>query len=471
MVRFKKDGIEWCLVERGIVSALDFDPLVEGRRHYWVREYGSGKLFIKRFNEKGAVGRLRNLIRPRGKVEYAVANQLKTLSIPTPRPLGFGKGRSCSLSIQEWVDGEDFLTVFNRSTDRLPLLRDLSSALLSLKEGRVLHNDLHTRNILTSRDASYLIDLHKSRIKHRFGRADELQNMCHALSSIYSDMTEEEKASFFRLYGVDHIRPLAEKALSRLRTGWVERKKKRAFNSTSLLEAERDEVRLRQAADKGHGHFVSNLKQDKKTRVDRFSDHIRKTYKNTRRLKKAWRNHITLEYMDLCLVPKPFYVRKAGWGRRGFVAMEDLGPQGDLLSRFLDRNYDGMDRHAMLLFIGRLSSFFIFLLRHGIAHRDTKTSNLFVLHDGALRLLDVEDILFESPVSNARLTAMLVQLNKSLPKRVTIEYRLRFLSTVAKAISLTREARKKLLNVVRKESLEDVILYDGLSGPVIESWD
>jgi hypothetical protein len=218
------------------------------------------------------------------------------------------------------------------------------------------------------------------------------------------------------------------------------------------------------------GQFVQNLKQDRKTQVDRFSDHVRKTYRNERRLTKAWKNHVALEYAGLSVVPRPFYVKTARFRSRGFVAMEDLGSRGEEISRFIDRNYDGMSDGDVRRFIGRFSTFLVSLLRRGIAHRDMKATNVFILDDGTFRLLDVEDILFESPVGTDRLATMFVQLNKSVPRRISDGYRLRFLSTVAQGGGLTKDERRGLLKQVRERSLADVVAYAGVSGLVTEKW-
>ncbi len=470
MEHIEKSGIEWYLAEPLPVDILDIGPLPGRRRQYWVREYGGGKAFIKLFNEEGPIGALRNRFFSRGKREYEISLRLQCLSLPSPRVLGYGIGSTCSASIQEWMEGVDFLTAFQGSSDRIALLSELSSLLLSLKRARVRHNDLHTRNILVSEKGSCLIDLHKTHIKGTFRQVDELANMCHALSSIYPEMGEEERKAFFDSYGNPAIRGPAEAGLTRLRANWVKSKKKRAFRSTSILAAHGGEVRVKAAADAAKGALVGNLKEDRKTRVDRFADHVRKTYRNRRRLTRAWENHVTLEYMGLRIVPKPFFVRKVRLTSRGFVAMEDLGARGEELSRFVDRNYERMKGREMGALVGSFSAFLLSILRRGIAHRDLKTSNVFVLGDGSFRLLDVEDVLFETPVNKERLATMLVQLNKSLPGRVAASYRLRLLAGVAKGLSLTRDERKALLRSVREESLRDAIAYTGVSGFVIESW-
>jgi tRNA A-37 threonylcarbamoyl transferase component Bud32 len=465
----KKDCIEWYLEDDRLLSILDAGFPSDERRPFWVREYDGRKAFIKLFREKGVMGALRNALSARGQREFNIGLRLRELAIPTPRPLGYGKGRMCSASIQEWKDGKDFYTLFCESTNRSQLLHTLSSLLITLKRKGVRHNDLHLRNIIVSHGIAHIIDLHKTSIKRTFTLSDELTNMCHALFSIYPDMTEPERALFFQPYGDMAIRPLAEARLTRMRSDWAHRKKKRAFSTTSLLQANGSVVRIKGTAEEG-GHFVDNIKRDKKTEVERYSSHIRKVYRNRRKLKSAWENHVALEYMELAVTPRAYYVKRPSLGARGFIAMEDLGQKGEDLSRFLDSHYLEIAQSKETgHFIERFSSFLLLLLRREISHKDLKTSNIFVLRDGSFRLLDIEDIRFEG-IRRDFLNDMMVQLNKSVPKRVRMSHRLRFFSRVTAGLSLSRPERKALLRSIRQESLRDDIVYVGVSGTVRETW-
>jgi hypothetical protein len=466
----ERNGIEWRLDDQRLVEALD-TPLLSGdRRPLWIRDYGGGKAFIKLFREKGLIGALRNWISPRGQKEYETALRLRGLAISTPRPLGYGKGRMCSASIQEWKEGKDFLTLFGQTPDRSQLLQMLASLHTTLKKEGVRHNDLHLRNIIVCLGVAHVVDLHKTAIKRFFSLSDELNNMCHSLFSIYPDMTEEEKTAFFAFYGNTDIRTGAETELTRLRADWAWRKKKRAFKSTSLLQADGLTVRIKEVGEARDCHFVESVKKDRKTQVERYSDHVRKVYRNRRRLKRAWANHVALEYMELEIGPKPFYVRKASLGRSGFVAMEDLERKGEDLSRFIAANYGRLSMSGEIKpFVDRFASFLLLLFKWQITHKDLKTSNIYYLWDGSFRLLDIEDICFDA-FRGDYLKDALVQLNKSVPKIVRTDDRLRFLSRLSKGLSLPRSERKALLRSVREESLRDDIVYVGPSGTVRETW-
>jgi tRNA A-37 threonylcarbamoyl transferase component Bud32 len=451
MYAVRKDGIDWHLEDQASERLLEPEFLAEGRRPCWTREYGNQVAFIKLFREKGVIGAIRNRLWPRGEKECRTASRLRDLSIPTPRPLGFGKGRMCSFSIQEWVDGTDFLTLFQQFPEkRIDLLRLLTSILLKLKKGMVRHNDLHLRNILVSTDnVPFVIDLHKSKVKRRFTPSDELANVGQALHPIYHEMAEEEKVVFFALYGDPALRVAAEREILRLRNNWVRSKHKRAFKTTSVLLAEGDRVAVRAAATRAEDALIECLKDGAKTRVERHSDHIRKIYRNRRRLKKAWRNHVALEYMGISVAPKPYYVQRAFLTGKSFVAMEDMGPKGEVLSRYLEGSYGTMTSSEARQFMERFSLFLLSLFTRSIAHRDLKPSNIFVLRDGGFRLLDVEDILFQ-PITPDRLKRMLSQLNELVPGTVGASDRIRFLIAVSRGLPFLTDGARALARFIEK---------------------
>jgi hypothetical protein len=170
--------------------------------------------------------------------------------------------------------------------------------------------------------------------------------------------------------------------------------------------------------------------------------------------------------MGLKVVPGPLFVERASVLRRGFVAMEDLSGRGEELDRFLDREYDRMDgrqRHALS---DEFAHFLTQLFKKSVFHRDLKACNVFRLCDDTFRLLDVEDVGFCGP-SEEDLEGMLVQLATSVPSRISISDRLRFLARLTRGLPLDRKA---LLERVAAISSGHDVVYEGVSGLRIESW-
>ena len=279
----------------------------------------------------------------------------------------------------------------------------------------------------------------------------------------YKDMTEDQRARFFEAVGRPDLRPAVEAALKAQWGAWIESKKRRGFSNTSKLAVKGRRVYIRGSEEEGRGAFAGLLKKDRKVRVERRTDHVRKVYGRRRRLKRAWENWAALEYVTGDIVPRAFYVERPPFFGKGFVAMEDLGGRGEELDRFLDRRYDAMETARRRAFIGSLACFLGRLLDMGIVQKDLKACNVFVLDDG-FRLLDVEDIGFHAPQEDD-LLAMLVQLNTSVPRRIRASDRMRFLLGLARVFPFDK---KRLSRRVAEGCAGAEVVYEGVSGLIRE---
>lgn len=467
MKEFRIKGMKWLLEDEGLSVVLEQLPEVsDARRHYITVPYKNGKIFIKTFVEKGVFGVLRNRTVPRGKKEYQIEKRLASIPIRTPKCLGYGVSRKHSCVIQDWIDGEGFVHVFFRHRSREELLSALAELLGRLKENGVCHNDLHLDNVLVSEGVLYLIDLHKTKVKDAFSDKDELANLTHALTMIYEGLDEKEKRLFFERYGNLGIQKSVEGEIARLRKKWIGNKKKRAFQETSKIVRRGKRLYIAGMEDHGKGAFVQTLKSDKKVKVERYSDHIRKIYKGRRRLEKAWKNHIALLYLNLAIIPQAYCMKLPSLFSDGFIAMEDLGDKGKELDRHLDGLYDDLDTAQRHRFIDAFSGFMKRVIGQGIVHNDMKGCNVFVVNNNDFFFLDIEDIVFED-TDEAVLLKMLVQLNNTIPKRIPVSDRLRFFAQLTRSLNVDR---KRLLKDIIQESLKGEIVFEGVSGLMREKW-
>ena len=419
MYTFKTAGTTWFLEDRSlerVVEQLGREP--KEKRAHFTWEHPGGKVFIKFFQEKGLSGLIRNRILPRGKKEYELSKRLRSLSVPTPKALGYAVTEHGSSVIHEWIEGESLIAWKYDSTKRPQLVSVLVPLLEKLKTTGLRHNDLHLGNIVEASGQLYLVDLHKASLKKNFTFADDVSNVSHALAMLYDGMDEKEKAWFFNRYGGDALRSSVEQELARLKQRWITRKAARAFRTTSVLVASRGRVTVRGMEEKTRGEYLSTIKKDRKVMVERYTDHVRKIYAGRRRLHRAWKNHVVLEYMRFFIAPRPYCLQQASVSARGYITMEDLTGKGEELDRFLDRNYDGMSRAERDGLIDGLSSFLVSAFIKGIIHRDLKACNVFVLQKGAFLFLDVEDLEF-SGFDDAALKRMLIQLNTTIPRRIS----------------------------------------------------
>ena len=459
--------IRWFLKDEALVDFVK-EVSCEGavKRGHFVFEHAEKKIFIKFFKEKGFCGLLRNRVSPRGKKEFYLAGKLILLSIPTPEPLGYGISDTGSYVIQEWIDGNTFVDAYAADIEKNTLLLQLSAFLNELKLHRIRHNDLHLNNIIVHKGRLYLVDLHKMKIKNTFSLSDEISNLAHAITMVYQDLNEEEKKTFFQQYGEKDIRAPLEAELRRLRRRWIMKKMERAFDDTSTMAKDGNYVYIAGCEGYGKGTLCSVIKEDKKVKIERYSDHVRKIYRNKRRLNRAWKNHIALTYLNLRVAPRAFFVKRPSLTEKGFIAMEDLAGRGEELDRYLDREYDRFSVHERRMFINTLSAFFVHAIKQWICHRDVKACNVFVLRDGGFVLLDVEDIVF-SEMDAESLKRMLTQLNTTVPKRISTGDRIRFFLKLSIPLNMKN---KTLFREIMTESLKSEIVYEGVSGLNVDQW-
>ncbi|MGD9578436.1 MAG: lipopolysaccharide kinase InaA family protein [Syntrophorhabdus sp.] len=467
MKSYKINEVEWFIKDEGLIPVLQDIVIPEdSRRSYVNARYRGGQIFIKSFSEKGLPGFIRNKIASRGKREYSLGNWLLSRSIKTPEPLGYGISRMGSYIIQQWIEGESFLAAFKASGCRSELMAKLAALLKELKSHHVRHNDLHVENILVSGNELYLIDLHKMRIKGSFTVQDEVSNLSQVLADTYGYLDTDEKVTFFTNYGNPGIQETVEHALDRLADRWIRKKKERAFQETSMIVSRGNRFYRAGMENRATGELQSVLKADRKVKVERYTDHIRKMYVNRRRLERAWRNHMVLAYMNLSAAPTAFYVELPGDSLMGSITMEDLHGKGQELDRYLDGTYDVMDAHEKRQFIEKFSGFLLMITRKKIVHKDMKACNVFVLHDGGFMLLDVEDIRFRA-LDEEALKRMLIQLNTTIPGRIATSDRIRFFLQFTSPMKLNKRA---IFKAVVRESTKREIVYEGVGGLKREEW-
>jgi len=468
MREFSSKQFTWFLEDDRLLPILkDLTHPRGERRSYRVYESHGQKVFIKTFSEKGVAGRIRSLFAPRGKKEFIIAGRLASIGIPAPIPLGYGIGDRVSAIAEGFIEGTTLLMLMKEDPDREKLLNQLADFLLLLKENKVRHDDLHLDNILVSGMVFHLIDLHKVSIRRSFSDDDELANLTHALGTIYYDISPREKGIFFSRYAAGpEMRKKTTDAVEALRGRWVVNKMTRAFRDTSVVRRQGTDLFIRGREECAGCAYVATLKSDRKVKVERFADHVRKTYSGTKRLKTAWRNHVALEYMHKTVTPAAYCAVIPARGANGYIAMEDVTGRGEELDRYLDRNYDAMDVKRRKLFIDALAAFFQDAMRWNITHRDLKACNVFVLDSGGFLFLDVEDIRF-TRVTAQVLKKAFCQLNNTIPKRISARDRIRFFLRLASLIDIDR---KKLFREVSAGSLNKPIVYEGASGLVTDKW-
>ena len=470
MKQLKERGVTWFLSDETLIPFVTALPEeTSSRRSHHVIGIGGRTIFVKSFVEKGVTGALRNIFASRGKKEFEAGRLLAQAKIPTATPLGYGIGEGRSYVLQGYIDGQHFLDALQETKSRSALLASLAHLLRTLAAHHIRHNDLHLENILVAGGLLHLIDLHSMTRKRSFTVGDEISNLTHALAMAYRQMSRDERLFFFHAYGKTELQRPFETNLSGLDARWVAAKKKRAFNTTSRLEVRGNDILFR-GAGRDKGEWTETIKDDRKVRLERYTTHVRKSYRDFRRLKRAWQNHVVLAYMELAVIPQAYWMTKPSRGRWGFVAMEDLKGRGEELDRYLDDTYDSLNQRERRSLVDRLAAFLIGLFDMAVTPRDLKGCNIFSKKDGTFMLLDVEDIQFRR-VSDREARRMLVQLNTTLPARITAEDRIRFFLRLAPSLGVERGVQKRsLLRAIASASARETIVYEGRGGLKTESW-
>ena len=468
MIKYQSKQFTWFLESEDLILHIENIPRPKNiRRNYFHFECKGKEIFIKTFDEKGTVGRIRSLISPRGKKEYTIAKKLQIAGVPAPLPLGYGVGKQSSAIAEVFIHGTTFLELIRNGGDHIRLLRQLAKFLLLLKNKKVRHDDLHLDNILVSGHTCNLIDLHKVTVKRSFSENDEIVNLKHVLASIYNYINPREIGLFFNEYGLTPEKKIkAHRATEALRDRWILNKMARAFRDTSVVRRQGPKLYIRGNEEHCSGEFVEVIKKDTKVKVERHADHIRKTYKGGNRLKTAWKNCVVLEYMQNHVIPRPYGVVLGGQGNAGYIAMEDLAGSGEELDRYLDRHYDAMSARRRKQFINEIATFFFNTIHWKVTHKDLKACNIFVRNNHDFLFLDVEDIRFSS-VTPDILRKLFLQLNNSVPLRISSRDRIRF---YLRLISLVSVDKKKFLGEIISQSMKEPIVYIGLSGTVMDHW-
>ena len=116
---------------------------------------------------------------------------------------------------------------------------------------------------------------------------------------------------------------------------------------------------------------------------------------------------------------------------------------GQEMDRYLVKGFDGFSRKRR--FIRTFAHWLSELHHKGVYHQDMKTCNIWVSEKGGswdFTLLDLEDVALDETVNEKRLFRTCLQLNTSVPGRITKGDRLRFLRQYLANRSVSLEKRK-----------------------------
>jgi tRNA A-37 threonylcarbamoyl transferase component Bud32 len=153
--------------------------------------------------------------------------------------------------------------------------------------------------------------------------------------------------------------------------------------------------------------------------------------------------------------------------REGFLLMEAL-ENGQEMDRYLVRGFDGFSSRRR--FIRSFAQWLSQLHGKGVYHQDMKTCNIWVSEkEGSwdFTLLDLEDVALDETVEGKKFFRTCLQLNTSVPGRISRTDRLRFLRQYLENRSVPLEKRKWAKQMM-EETRKRGILYVAPWGVVRE---
>ncbi len=395
--------------------------------------------------------------------------------------------------------------------ERLRLMRAAGNFSALLHNKGIVHGDFHAGNLLVRKDMEMvLLDVYPLRFVKQLDekqQVETLANMVASLLPLVGKMGVDEFLDGYREVSLLPLRMRTEdKVLARQEALQRRREKSRSKrcmkNSSEFYQYRAPGIRIAARRELGKGEILTILKDFRKTyrdhpenvlknapesvivKVEReregpvcvkwyrkrgFLDRLKEWVRGGRAL-RAWKGGNGLLARGIP-VAKPLAMvrRKEG----GYLIMEVA--EGVELDRMLYRllRLRGAEiRRKKRRLANALGRFLGQLHKKGIFHRDLKTCNIMMEEKGAhfgITLLDYDHVDFRKKISKRAVIKNLVQINRTVPRRISRSLRFRFLSAYKEeypdAIPL-----KDLFRMVWKASSSKSILYVTDDGDRIESW-
>jgi tRNA A-37 threonylcarbamoyl transferase component Bud32 len=475
------------------------------------------RIFFKRDRSKGGFECVKYCVLPsRGRKEWLTATLLETRKVTIPKPLGWMERRRCGLVKESYYISEAVgsgVTCFDEAvslTSRAVIV-ELAKTVRKVHDASLFHKDFHAGNFLWHEPSFVLTDLHGATIVRRLSLKRRLWMISHLFHSLRSRWTKEHETHFLEAYfeGESSSDQEREACLQVIHL-WKDRLQRRQWRSRTrrclkqstefTIDNERgmtvyrrrdvplDRLRrviqehqstVREAPSsllKNSTRVVVSMIGDGKEKVcvKQFSyptlgGRMKECFRREKGL-KAWVAATGMRARGMMGLELLAFAKQKGWlrAREGFLVMEAL-ENGQEMDRYLVKGFDDFNRKRR--FIQTFARWLSQLHEKGIYHQDMKTCNIWVSEKGGdwgYTLLDLEDVVLDETVDEKRLFRTCLQLNTSIPGRITRTDRLRFLRHYLTCRSVPLEKRdwvKRMAEETRKRG----ILYVAPWGVVRES--
>jgi tRNA A-37 threonylcarbamoyl transferase component Bud32 len=438
--------------------------------------------YVKIYDPKSPLEKLRNRMKPRTLHEFRMLQQLQLSGLPVPEVKEhISIGNSTALLTRAVFPSKSLLEM--KREDQIRIMLEMSVRLIN----HGYHfTDMHAGNIiLDSRGKPYLVDAYEiiPCRKITLGRAAAL--LAQAGSDFH--LSDEELDPYLlRVDGIKKIGMLRRKIRSlslAFQKARVKRRVRRSFREGSFslplsTSSHRALVHRKYSPDldgiiEAHCANVSKrrdlYKLQEKTQLSRVGGYCVKSYKKAWALmppyaRRSWKGLLTLLFNGVPVADPVAYVLLAD-GKSVLVTKALDHPDLDV---FLWREYEQMTparRHdvarALGLFIGNLHS-------RDIYHADLKACNIKVETDSLkFYLLDTDRVEQRWALSRGKKLRNLMQINTSIPRMVSRSVRMAFLEAYCSVTGY--DARDLYRRIWRLSSASEIVYRCG-AGDRIEEW-
>lgn len=511
---FFKDPIEFAREDRGKCVReskwrwAGFLDLPEG-----------GRVFLKRDLTKDWMESLKYLVFPsKGRKEWFIAYQSGKRHLNVPTPLGWLE-RSQQGFVKESYYLAEAISSKGSLAEATDLLRDekivaeLVRMLLRMHHSGLFHQDLHAGNFLWDGETLFLIDLHRAKFVRSLALNQRLWNLAQLFHSLrFAWDTREHEKFLDQYFEGDPIDSRKKKLYLQKIYGWTDRLRKKQWRSRTkrclkestefavqkedgvtfyyrrdfpldhlkkVLERHRDIVQQTPfSLVKQSPEIKVSILQDERNRIcvkqfcyPHWRDRIKNEFRRSKGL-QAWIGGHGLKVRGVSSLKLFALMEQKGWlGKRESVLIMEAPEAAEEMDRFLCKGLGGVDEKKK--YIETFAFWLAQLHQRDIYHLDMKTCNILVskmTNGWGFKLLDLEDVRFDTKINERRLFKNLLQLNTSVPRFITPKDRMRFLKAYLNQHPILRNEKRFLSRLV-KASRERGIVYISPCGVVEEKFN
>lgn len=473
-------------------------------------------LFLKMDRTKGWVEYLKYLLFPsKGRKEWFVAYQMKKRNLPVPGPLGWLERIHHGLVKESYYLSEAIESGVSLA-ERLDLLKDekvllnLVKTIVRMHQSGLDHKDFHAGNLLWNGESFFLTDLHRAQVIKSLSLQQRLGSLAHLFHSLRPIWERKDQMKFMEAYfeGDSIHSQRQERYLKKIdcwmhhlqRRQWKSRTRRCLKESTEFSIQKEKRLtsyhrrdfpfdRLKRAVKK-HLTIVQQtpallVKQSPEVKVSilneggsricvkqfcypRWWDRIRERFRHSSGL-KAWLGGNGLRVRGIpSIKPLALIEQKGPLSQTDSFFIMEAPADEEEMDRFLCREFCGIwEKRA---FVKAFAHWLATLHAKGIYHLDMKACNLLVLKEDrgwSFKLLDLEDLRLDQRVDEKRLFKNLLQLNTSIPERMTRTDRLRFFKEYQRLHPIIKKERPFLQGLLQQSKKRGNV-YISPNGLVVE---